>query len=749
MNSLNLERVTPICTYINKILKKGLYIHFITLLLLSACGSDKNKTGVSSEKAITVSSFVGSKTCVACHQEEYSNWKGSHHEQAMKIADSTSILGDFNDVTFMSKGINYTFFKKGKEHFVNTEGVDGKYHDYKISYTFGVTPLQQYLIAFPEGKFQCLLVAWNVTEYKWYDLQPSLEIHQEEWMHWTGGSMTWNTMCADCHSTNLQKNFESKTGIYQTTFSEINVSCEACHGPSSEHVNFYKNPRGGAPPKMYMDTSMTSVELVQKCARCHSRRGQLTKRFDYNGHFLDHYNPSLLVEPVYELDGQIKDEDYVYGSFVQSKMYHEGVSCKDCHDVHSLKLKKTGSALCLNCHDAKYDEPSHHFHEANTSGAQCINCHMTSKVYMGSDVRRDHSFRVPRPDQSVKYGTPNACNTCHQDKNAQWASDVIVSKFGDTRVAHFSDYLLAGSQGDIAAYYELLTQKKHPEISRATALNRIADRQITQEEVAVILRYLNDASALVRNEAMLALQSINSNEFSNYIKPLLLDSVRLVRISAARYFNMKGTPLANNTDFDKAQKEYLERLEMNADFPSGQYQIAMHHQANGAMDKAIKAYKRAIEIDNYHNISRMNLALLLYNQGNVSDAETLYLKVAEQEPNYSYPNYMLGLLYNEEENTDKSLKHLSAACEKEPIIINAFYNYALKLQENGLGKKANDIIDRALQTEPHNERLLYAKLVNQINDNQDDAAYNTCMKLLEVAPNNVNYKQILERLKGK
>ena len=238
----------------------------------------------------------------------------------------------------------------------------------------------------------------------------------------------------------------------------------------------------------------------------------------------------------------------------------------------------------------------------------------------------------------------NACNSCHEDKSAEWTSEVIISKFGTARAEHFSDYLLAGNQGDVNAYYKLLSKNEHPDISRATALNRIADRQITPEEVAVILRYVNDTSALVRKEATQALESINNNEFSKYIKPLLLDSVRLVRIAAARYFNMKGMPLTDNVAFDKAQKEYLEQLDMNADFPSGQYQIAMHHQATGANDAAIKAYIRAIEIDNYHNISRMNLALLLYNQGNVSAAEKLYLKVVEQEPNYSFPNYMLGLL---------------------------------------------------------------------------------------------------------
>ena len=521
-------------------------ILLIFLLMVFSCKKDQYVNAHSYMASSKDSQFTaGSETCMECHQKEFSEWKNSHHDLAMQIADSTTILGDFNNAEFTSKGINYKFFKKDNGFYVNTEGEEGKYNDYKIAYTFGVYPLQQYLIEFPGGKYQCLLTAWDSKDKKWFYLQPDLEIHSDEWLHWTGGSMTWNTMCADCHSTNLHKNYDQTNNSYNTTYSIINVSCEACHGPSSEHVLYYKNQdkadyQGNEPPKLYMGKTVPSKELVEKCARCHSRRSQLTNYFDYKGRYLDYYNPSLMVSPTYELDGQIKDEDYVHGSFVQSKMYQNNVSCKDCHDVHSLKLKKQGNDLCLSCHEPKYNTYEHHYHESGTDGALCVNCHMPGKYYMVNDFRRDHSFRVPRPDQTVAYGVPNACNQCHTNKSPEWAADFIKKTYGNKRPEHFSDDLLAGYHGDMEAFYKVVSKKDNPEIIRATALGEYYNRISSQEQINKVLRFVNDSSALVRNESVLGLGKMEGVDFSENIQSLLADSVRLVRVSAARYSNLRN-----------------------------------------------------------------------------------------------------------------------------------------------------------------------------------------------------------------
>ena len=722
----------------------------LALIFLTACSTDRKEeySNIKEKRVVVKSTYIGSESCKACHQEEFKDWKGSHHDLAMQVADSISVLGNFNNKTIVFKKIKSTFFKKGNDFYVNTEGHDGNYADFKIEYTFGVTPLQQYLVKFDNGEYQCLSTAWDSVKNEWFSLlQPELDINHGDRLHWTGSAMSWNMMCADCHSTNIHKNYDSKTDTYNTTFSLINVSCESCHGAASEHEEYYQNPlENGTPPKMYMYTEMESEEVVDKCARCHSRRSQITEYFNYQGDFMDHYAPSLLLDGLYEVDGQIDDEVYVYGSFVQSKMYHEGVSCKDCHNVHSLKLKKQGNDLCMTCHEPSYNTEEHHFHPTNFEGSQCINCHMTGKIYMGNDFRRDHSFRVPRPDQSVKYNTPNACTGCHDDKSDEWAAKIIVDKYGNERADHFSDHLLKGYYEDPSAFEILMSGHQYPDIARATAVNLYGSQPLSSEQLNRLTLYLRDSSALVRNEVVVSLEQYQNEAIAKYIAPMLKDSLRMVRVSAARYFNMSNQDVATIENYKTANKEFLTALHLNADFSSGQHQIALYYQSKGNEEAAIKAYKRAIEIDGYNNRPRMNLALIYYNQGLTNKSEELYLKVIEQEPDFSYPYYMLGLLYNELNNDIKALEYLKLATEKLPFNQNAYYNYALKLQGTGKHTTSIVVLKRGLEYAPYNERLLYAKMLGEANTNLISDAKATCVLLMQIAPNNNDYKQLYQQL---
>ena len=723
-------------------------IIIIVLISFVSCKEDSYAPVVSNGLAGGEKVFIGSEACASCHAAEFKDWKGSHHDLSMQIADSSTVLADFNNTTFKSKDVTFNFFKKGDEFYVNTEGVGGLYEDYKITHTFGVYPLQQYLIEFPDGKFQCLLAAWDSNKGGWFDLQPNLDIHHEEWLHWTGGSMTWNNMCADCHSTNLKKNYDQVSMSYNTTYDLINVSCEACHGPASSHVTYYSDMekyKNEEVPELYMTTGMNSKEVVQKCARCHSRRAQLTEYFDYEGHFLDHYAPFLLTSPTYELDGQILDEVYVYGSFMQSVMYDEGVSCNDCHNPHSMQLKKTGNDLCLSCHTPNYNTYAHHYH-TDLEATQCVNCHMTGRTYMGNDFRRDHSFRVPRPDQTVTYGTPNACNTCHSDKSAQWAADAIVENYGLERPEHFSDDLLEAYHGEVEGFHKVFSNTENPEIIRATALNRYGNNALTQEQLGKVLTYVNDVSPLVRNEAVLALNKSNQTNVANAIKPLLMDSIRLVRISAAAYFKIYNEGVFLEEQNKTAEGEYNDELIVNSDFAAGQHKIALDYQMKGNIEKASEAYYKALEIDNYYNMSRVNLALLEYNRGNVAKAEELYIKVTTQEPQFSQPFYMLGLLYNEIGDQQKSLSYLKMACEKEPKIVRAFYNYALKLQEQQQFAESIAVIDEGLTHFISDENLMYVKLIGLMKLNNNSAALALVNRLLQMAPNNPNYINIRRNL---
>ena len=525
-------------------------------------------------------------------------------------------------------------------------------------------------------------------------------------MHWTGGSMTWNSMCADCHSTNLHKNLNTQSLDYQTQYSIINVSCEACHGPGKDHVTYYhrSGDYSAPPPSLYMQTNMEARILVDRCARCHSRRSMHTNYFGYTGVYLDHYQPNLITTPAYERDGQIKDEDYVYGSFLQSVMYHRGVSCKDCHQVHSLRLKKQGNALCLSCHEERFDTKEHHMHETGTEGALCINCHMPGKFYMGNDFRRDHSFRVPRPDQSVRYGVPNACSSCHSE-GAQWATEQIRSHTKRPPKHHFSDDLLEAYSGQRNAFIKLLSHE-NPEIVRASGLALFGRAITAQEEFDLIRPYCNDSSALVRHQAALVLGSAQDTIFAQDLTRMLGDSVRLVRLAAVRYFLMRGIAKPNHPAFYRAKAEYLRSLDVNADFASGQHEIALYFSAQGQEDRAIAAYEKALELDDYYNPSRINLAFVAYTRGNIKRAKQLYLKVVAQEPDYSLPYYMLGLLYNESGDDEMTVHYLSLACDKKPFLIRAHYNLALKLIKMKKYADSRAVIERGLARVPDDAGLL-------------------------------------------
>lgn len=715
------------------------YPIFVILIILTGFVSCTEGVHRNQDREINEKDFAGSSSCRDCHQKEYDAWMSSHHQMSMDLADTTTVLGDFNDAHFESKGIRYHFYRKGKDFYVNTEGEGGIYRDYKIKYVFGFTPLQQYIIELDKGRKHCLLAAYDTKAGKWFDLQPNLEIHHEEWMHWTGGSMNWNNMCADCHSTFVRKNYDMQEETYNTVFTEIKLGCESCHGPGKAHNRYFESAWRkwiSKPPVMRMTAKNTPQELVDDCARCHARRGMLTEVYDYRGQFADTYYPNLIHYPTYEKDGQIRDEDYEYGSFLQSKMYHTNISCRDCHDMHSYKLKKDGNQMCLTCHLPKYNEFEHHFHKKDTEASLCVNCHMVGKYYMGNDFRRDHSFRNPRPDQSVLYGTPNACTGCHKDKSDQWAADFVREKYGKKRPDHFSNRYLAGQSGQTDSLLAILKNRKDPDIIRASAVQLYTQSGVSLD-IDLLKTLLRDQNALVRREALHALLSLDQ-ELDKDMEIALDDPVRAVRILAARYFIHRNKK-PRSEKFDRAEKEYFTDLKVNADFPAGNHQWALYYQAIGKPYESIRFYRKALQIDNYYNISRMNLALLEYQQGNVREAEKLYLKVTEQEPAYSYGYYMLGLLYNESGQHDESIRFLKKACETEPYISRAFYNYSLKLLEMRKYVEALKVLDNALKKESQNAALQYNKVLVLKELDRKKEALKILEKLLENDPYNRSY----------
>ena len=457
-------------------------------------------------------SFVGAAACASCHRREHDAWKGSQHALAMQPATERSVLGDFRNATFTDGAVTSRFSRKGDGYWVRTDGPDGRLADFRVKYTFGVDPLQQYLIEMSDGRVQALSIAWDARPrerggQRWFHLYPGQGIEHTSELHWSGLQQNWNFMCADCHSTNVRKGYDAASNRFATTWSEIDVSCEACHGPASRHVAWARKPRWlaallwrdhglGAPlterrgVTWSIDTATGTARRsipagtrteVETCAPCHSRRTQVAPGYTAGTPLYDHYVPSLVMPGLYHADGQQRDEVYTYGSFAQSRMYHAGVTCADCHDPHTQRLRAEGNALCARCHAAaRFDTPTHTFHAAGSESGRCVACHMPTTTYMQVDARRDHSLRVPRPDLSVSLGVPNPCTECHTGHSAQWAADALRARLGrDARgFQRFAEAFHAhehGAAGADSALQVVFADSTQPAIVRATALARMAD----------------------------------------------------------------------------------------------------------------------------------------------------------------------------------------------------------------------------------------------------------------------------------
>ncbi|SEQ16732.1 doubled CXXCH domain-containing protein [Hyunsoonleella jejuensis] len=735
----------------------------LTLLVCFSCKNDKSEyvdiqnikgNIFASSTKIPDNHFLGDQACKSCHGEQFKEWKGSHHDKAMQIANDSTVLGNFNNTIFKSQEVTSKFYKKEGDFYVNTEGRDGEYHDYKIEYTFGVEPLQQYIVKFPDGHYQCLRTAWDTEKQKWFDLYPDFKVVHSEWLHWSRGGLNWNNMCADCHSTNVRKNYDLETNSYDTKYALINVNCEACHGPGKDHVEAVN--RLGDNYTFEGELKMTFATepkaLVDECARCHVRREQYSEYYNFEGTFLDHYFPQLIANNLYYPDGQILDEVYVYGSFLQSKMYQNNVTCTNCHNPHSLELRFKGNMLCAQCHDTKvYDTTEHHFHDVDSEGAECINCHMTGKIYMGNDYRRDHSFRIPRPDLSLKYGTPNACTQCHTDKDDTWAWDNYKKTHGEPKSKHFSDLLAPGLTGDPHGFEKLLELSKdtiYPEMARASAIMAMGN-YLDENAINNMLSFLNDDSPLVRGAVIDALNESSSNDLAAFFIPLLKDKKRTVRVKAflaVASVNQFQIPEEYKEVYKKVEQEFNDHLQVTADFSGGRAKKAMYYLKKGDVLNAIVWYEKALEVDDLNNMLRMNLANLYYRNQQFEEAEAAFKLIIKQEPDYAQTYYSYALLLAELNRTEEAVKQMELAIKHMPENVRFYYNLSLLYDKINNLEKAERTAAKGLKLAPNNESLLYVLAYIYQKQGNINKAVNIASRLVQLYPNNQQYRVFLNQI---
>lgn len=707
----------------------------------------------------------------------------------MQAAARETVLGNFSDQSIEGPSGPIRFLQRDGKYFANTIGPRGVAEDFQVLYTFGVYPLQQYLVALPGGRLQVLPVAWDSrrrTQHgqRWFSLYPQEHFAGGTPLHWTGRDQNWNFMCADCHSTQLRRNYNSDSNTYRTTWSEIDVACEACHGPGSRHVSLAGGPAASvdAPgPAAGPDTAgpgrasagtprqtgatrldkrdsglivnlrasrtiewgfwsadqkiasahgrlADSATQSENCFSCHARRQALTDAPGAGHALLDDYLPQLLESGVYRADGQIDAEDFEFGSFIQSKMHHKGVTCTNCHDPHSLKLRASGNALCTQCHRADYfDQPGHHHHTQSSAGAQCINCHMPAKTYMQIHSRRDHSFRVPRPDLSAALNIPNSCNDCHRDQKAAWAAAAISRWTGhpaDT-ASHFANAFDTAWAGG-GAFDPLLASARAPGTEqtasvasgmvRASALALLPGQAEPLPEAAhdVLTAAALDNDPLVRLGAARALAGLPAVDAVRIGSGLLSDPRRAVRIEAARsligpasdqQFPGDQMTASQQAELQSAVTELIATERAAAERPESHVNLAQIYLRLGRDDEAEKELQAALRLDDHFVPAFVNAADLERSRGHDPAAEQWLLRAMAIAPEAPEPVHALGLLEVRQGQRAKALALLGQAARLDPATARYAYVYAVALAESGQRDSASSVVATALQRSPKDTSL--------------------------------------------
>ena len=371
--------------------------------------------------SLSAQDFAGSQTCKTCHAEVFNRW--SKTRMANVVQDPKvhpeAILPDLTKpnplVTFKKEDIAFTYGSKWKQRYFQKVGDD----------------------YFPLG------AQWDVTHQVWRAYNTAVGT---DW--WTRVYPTENSarptgpLCDGCHSVNY--NIQTKT------VTEWNVGCEKCHGPGNAHA---KSPSRA---NIVNPARLDFVRANDVCIQCHSQGQPLVNPQPATGKYYDWavgYRPGLDLKDFWKLEehklGELSFTHFPDGTahknrmqgndFVTSLMYTHGVSCFSCHDVHgtanNADLLKPANVICLNCHGPQSPNgpraatiEAHTHHAAGSRGSECVACHMPAIQQTIADINvRAHTFKFIPPSATEQYKIPNACTSCHADKNVQWAKDALKS----------------------------------------------------------------------------------------------------------------------------------------------------------------------------------------------------------------------------------------------------------------------------------------------------------------------------------
>ena len=681
------------------------------VFLLSGCGVGSEEEGVQKGDSTAIAANVEEgplawnhpEACIECHKGSHDSWKGSHHANANR-----RISVDQDTIPFASgpEGGDFEFVSDGgefrvRDHSIKDEEI-AEWAATAIDSVIGYEPIWQYLVPHPGGRWQTHAMTWDVTEKEWFNVFGDEERDPGDWGHWTQQGMNWNSNCAFCHMTDFKKNFDFRSNSYSSSWVIEGVSCIQCHSGMEEHVASARKGDYEAQPEPDLNRAM------ENCASCHARREELTLNGFKSGEaFHNHFRLTLPNEPgVYFENGLANQEDYVYASFVLSKMGEKGVTCFDCHDPHTAKTKlpQRDNGLCMQCHStglkgaSLIDEASHTHHSSGTMGASCVDCHMPERTYMGRDPRRDHGFTIPDPLSTIDRGEPNACTQCHAEKSPEWALENVKEWYGDSERSQFQQkrahalhdahIFEPGAWNELIALYDNATN----EYWKATYLRMLVDYSHEADVWDRALTAKDSSSPIVRDAAIRILG--RRQEGGPSIYTALNDSSRMVRLQAADILSSQfdGTKMAF--------QEWQRYVEMNSDRPAGALKRAELALLEREFDLAKQLVRQVIAMNKNNAALYYDAAILVSRTGDLDEALRVLTEGSKIVPQLPALPYAQGLLFGEKREFAASVDAFARAVALDPTQARWWYNLSIAYTKIGDLEKSSSALEKALELSP-------------------------------------------------
>jgi tetratricopeptide (TPR) repeat protein len=724
-------------------------------------------SAATSDDAAVFATYAGSASCRECHAEQFQLWEKSHHGLAERPVSAELDQGAFDPQREIKHGTQTSLARTNGGRFeMLTVGLDKTKRPFVAERAIGVSPLLQYLVPEAGGRWQTLELAYDPHAKEWFNVYGNEDRQPGEWGHWTGRGMNWNSMCASCHNTRLRKNYDPRTDTFSTAMAEMGVGCESCHGPLKKHVEWQREyakpsaqrPAGGDPTV----TKFSRDQYRDACAMCHARRGELTGDFKPGDTFFDHFSLTIPDDTdIFYPDGQVRDEDYEFTSFLSSKMHAAGVRCMDCHEPHSGKTRLPGNLICMTCHSgptpnvpnslgAPRIEPlAHSFHRSETEpGGRCVDCHMPLTTYMQRHPRHDHGFTIPDPLLTKQHGIPNACNRCHADRDADWSLAHVEKWYGDrmNRPSHERAQWIAQARTNApgsATRLLTLAARETNALWRASAVNLLRRWAHEPGVTPELLRYLADDSPLVRGNAAQSLQDVAQQPGSPARGPLmraLNDVSRNVRVAAA--WALRATVDTNS----HAGRDLLRQLAQMSDQPGGAMQNGVFHFDRGDAPTALDWFRRAVQWDPFSPPFYQELAIALSRVGSGAEAVRALEKAAELAPREAEYRYLLGLARAEMGDVAGALAALEETVKLDPAHANGWYNLGLAWSSRGEPQRAIDALLRAESLDDRSPRIPYARATVLARLGRTAEARVAAQRALTLAPGYPEAQALLQAL---